>query len=165
VVLMAVVAPPFPATGLVPGELTMAEYNAMISYMYRVDPKAQISIAATKKTFPFGDMVSEAGLISAYGWYVLHPGQKDPGGGTTIPHIPGTLPGSPNAPSIPNPIQGITDMGKAVVAIVKAILSAEFWLRAGEVTLGLILIAVGAAKLSGAASSVVKATPIGRLVK
>lgn len=78
--------------------------------------------------------------------------------------------GIAQTPSIPTPGQTVNDIGKAAENaagsvtndVLKPLFQANLWLRVGQVALGLILIAVGVAKMTGA---VPLATKIAGVVK
>jgi hypothetical protein len=72
------------------------------------------------------------------------------------------FPGVPNV----NPLSGVQAIANAIGTLVGAITSAQFWLRAGEVLLGLVLFGVGAAHLSPAAGDKLAQVPAyGKLLK
>jgi hypothetical protein len=70
-----------------------------------------------------------------------------------LPPIPSGL------PSIPNPAAGFSTISDAVSSLVTNLEKGNFWLRIGEGLLGIILIAVSLAKMTGTDNVISKAIP------
>ena len=76
-------------------------------------------------------------------------------------NAPAALPSLPSLPNAGDVVDAITP--DWISGIVKALTSANLWLRVGQVLLGTLLIVVGTVKLtSGAAANVI---PVGRVAK
>jgi hypothetical protein len=149
--------------------LTQAQYNTIVAYLVKVDPKGWQSVSATKKDFPFGNSTDETSLIESYQWYLAHPGQVAPKPSGNGPYIPGEIPfiGNNGQGSIIGAVPGVNSLASGISSVagfISAITSTAVLIRIAEVAIGLILVAIGAAKLSGAANTIVKMTPVGKLI-
>lgn len=72
--------------------------------------------------------------------------------------VPQPDPGRADAGIGPLPVIG--DIFAAINKLIGALLNAQFWLRFGEVLLGLLLVGVGAAKLSDKAAQAIRHVPL-----
>lgn len=96
-------------------------------------------------------------MVSDYCIYTVQvlTGHKPPPVGLPVPNPldPGTTPGGKIA-------HGFSSTAEAITHFFDAVFDPTLWLRIGEVLIGLVLVGVGAAKLSGNVGSTLKKIPV-----
>lgn len=141
---------PDPAAPYKPGvlhpPLTVVQYNAITKYL---DQFSKDWEKAYKRGQVDDALIVQYEAISQAIYNTNRNPLPDTGG-------PGFLPGQSGLPGSDTVFKGIN----SVADFLKLLTTGEFWTRAVEVAIGLLLIAVGAAKMSNTASAILQKVPI-----
>ena len=133
---------------------SVAQIRSLIAYIESIDKASGLGPpSAWPGNIPQGESQHTSRLQIIQQYYAIF------GLSSNAPAYPKKDPGEAQAGLGPTGL-GIGSILDFLKKLWAAISSREFWLRALEVVLGLLLMGAGLAKLSGAADTVIKAIPV-----